>query len=111
MKQCCEHSQWGEGWSEVVIVLDVIMEVDELFVLTMETAKWLCGVWWFDFVGVVLLADECCVDFGSDSFLERRDAGIVALVGMKLVPLLNREMASGSSDFVVKWVFDFFWFD
>ena len=32
----------------------------------------------------------------------------MALVGMKLVPLLNREMASGSSDFVVKLVFDFF---
>ena len=40
--------------------------------------------------------------------MERRDAGIVAVVGMKLVPLLNREMASGSSDFVVKLVFDFF---
>ena len=26
----------------------------------------------------------------------------VAVVGMKLVPLLNREMASGGSDFVVQ---------
>ena len=32
---------------------------------------------------------------------------VVAVVGIKLVPLLSREMASGGSDFVVK-LFDFF---
>ena len=30
---------------------------------------------------------------------------VVAVVGMKLVPLLSREMASGGSDFVVQlWI-------
>ena len=55
------------------------MVVDEAVCFKdVETAKWLCGVWWFDSGGVVLLADdwtESCVNFGSDSFLERRDAG------------------------------------
>ena len=49
-----------------------------LFVVRMETAKWLCGVWRFDSGGVVLLVDEwteACVGFRSDSFLGRRDAG------------------------------------
>ena len=32
---------------------------------------------------------------------------VTAVLGMKLVPLLSREMASGGSDFVVK-LFDFF---
>ena len=37
----------------------------------------------------------------------REEMLVVAVVGMKLVPLLSREMASGGSDFVVK-LFDFF---
>ena len=36
----------------------------------------------------------------------REEMLVVAVVGMKLVPLLSREMASGDSDFVVKF-FDF----
>ena len=37
----------------------------------------------------------------------REEMLVVAVVGMKLVPLLSREMASGDSDFVVK-LCDFF---
>ena len=35
----------------------------------------------------------------------REEILVVAVVGMKLVPLLSREMASGGSDFVVQlWI-------
>ena len=37
----------------------------------------------------------------------REEMLVVAVVGIKLVPLLSREMASGGIDFVVK-LFDFF---
>ena len=47
-----------------------------------------------------LLTSEVTVSWGEEML-------VVAVVGMKLVPLLSREMASGGSDFVVE-LFDFF---
>ena len=47
-----------------------------------------------------VLTSEVTVSWGEEML-------VVAVVGMKLVPLLSREMASGGSDFVVK-LFDFF---
>ena len=47
-----------------------------------------------------VLTSEVTVSWGEEML-------VVAVVGMKLVPLLSREMASGDTDFVVK-LFDFF---
>ena len=45
-----------------------------------------------------VLASEVTVSWGEEML-------VVAVVGMKLVPLLSREMVSGSSDFVVQlWI-------
>ena len=46
-----------------------------------------------------VLTSEVTVSWGEEML-------VVAVVGMKLVPLLSREMASGGSDFVVQlWIF------
>ena len=45
-----------------------------------------------------VLTSEVTVSWGEEML-------VVAVVGMKLVPLLSREMASGDSDFVVQlWI-------
>ena len=45
-----------------------------------------------------VLTSEVTVSWGQEML-------VVAVVGMKLVPLLSREMASGGSDFVVQlWI-------
>ena len=45
-----------------------------------------------------VLTSEVTVSWGEEML-------VVAVVGMKLVPLLSREMASGGSDFVVQlWI-------
>ena len=45
-----------------------------------------------------VLTSELTVSWGEEML-------VVAVVGMKLVPLLSREMVSGGSDFVVQlWI-------
>ena len=45
-----------------------------------------------------VLTSEVTVSWGQEML-------VVVVVGMKLVPLLSREMASGGSDFVVQlWI-------